>query len=88
VLDEIVTAMAMRNRVELRGLGSFTVKNRGGRIGRNPKNGVKIRVAEKTVPVFRPSKEMHKRLNPVASNGRTIRPRFVVWSSCAEESRP
>ena len=66
VLDEIAVAMAMRNRVELRGFGSFYVKNRGGRNGRNPKSGVKIRVAGKTVPVFRPSKEMHKRLNLIA----------------------
>jgi integration host factor subunit beta len=77
VLDEIVTAMARKDRVELRGFGAFSTKNRAGRIGRNPRSGDKVRVAEKTVPVFRSSKEMHKRLNPVASMpespGRTSR---------------
>ncbi len=41
VLDEIVTAMARKDRVELRGFGAFSVKVRAGRIGRNPKSGVK-----------------------------------------------
>ena len=67
VLDEIVTAMARKDRVELRGFGAFSVKHRAGRIGRNPKSGVKVEVAEKSVPVFRPSKEIGKRLNSVAS---------------------
>ena len=67
VLDEIVTAMARKDRVELRGFGAFSVKHRAGRIGRNPKSGVKVEVPEKRVPVFRPSKEIGRRLNPVAS---------------------
>ena len=77
VLDEIVTAMARKDRVELRGFGAFSVKDRAGRIGRNPRSGAKVRVAEKKMPVFRSSKEMHKRLNPVAPTseppGRTFR---------------
>ena len=67
VLDEIVTAMARKDRVELRGFGAFSVKVRAGRIGRNPKSGVKVEVPGKSVPVFRPSKEIGRRLNPVAS---------------------
>ena len=67
VLDEIVTAMARKDRVELRGFGAFSVKDRAGRIGRNPKSGVKVEVLEKSVPVFRPSKEIGRRLNPVVS---------------------
>ena len=67
VLDEIVTAMARKDRVELRGFGAFSSKNRAGRIGRNPRSGIKVEVPEKSVPVFRPSKEIGKRLNPVAS---------------------
>ena len=57
VLDEIVTAMARKDRVELRGFGAFSVKHRAGRIGRNPRSGVKVRVPDKTVPVFRSSKK-------------------------------
>ena len=52
VLDEIVTAMARKDRVELRGFGAFSVKDRAGRIGRNPQSGVKVEVPEKSVPVF------------------------------------
>ena len=67
VLDEIVAAMARKDRVELRGFGSFYSKDRAGRIGRNPKSGVKVEVPDKNVPAFRPSKEIGRRLNPVAS---------------------
>jgi integration host factor subunit beta len=67
VLDEIVIAMARKDRVELRGFGAFSVKNRAGRIGRNPKSGVKIEVPAKSVSAFRPSKEIGRRLNSVAS---------------------
>ena len=63
VLDEIVTAMARKDRVELRGFGAFYSKDRAGRIARNPKSGVKVEVPEKNVPVFRASKEIGKRLN-------------------------
>jgi integration host factor subunit beta len=47
VFDEIVTAMARKDRVELRGFGAFSVKDRASRIGRNPKSGVKVEVPEK-----------------------------------------
>ena len=67
LLDEIVTAMARKDRVEMRGFGAFSVKDRAGRIGRNPKSGVKVEVPEKSVPVFRLSKEIGRRLNPVVS---------------------
>jgi integration host factor subunit beta len=63
VLDEMVTGMARKDRVELRRFGAFSVKDRAGRIGRNPRSGVKVEVPEKSVPVFRPSKEIGKRLN-------------------------
>ena len=66
VLDEIVSAMARKDRVELRGFGAFCSKDRAGRIARNPGTGVKVEVPEKSVPVFRASKEMGKRLNPAA----------------------
>jgi integration host factor subunit beta len=58
VLDEIVTAMARKERVEQRGFGAFYSKDKAGRI--------KVEVPERSVPVFRASKEMGKRLNPAA----------------------
>ena len=47
VLAEIVDAMAMKDRVELRGFGAFYSKDRAGRIARNPKSGAKVEVPKK-----------------------------------------
>jgi integration host factor subunit beta len=49
--------------VELRGFGTFGVKSRSARTGRNPKTGDLVEVAEKAVPVFKTGKEMRRRLN-------------------------
>jgi len=67
VLDEIVAALARGDRVELRGFGTFAVKVREGRVGRNPKTGTTVPVPEKKFPYFRQGHEIRKRLNPVAS---------------------
>ncbi|MBI36393.1 MAG: integration host factor subunit beta [Alphaproteobacteria bacterium] len=63
VLDEITAALARGDRVELRGFGAFSVKQRGARIGRNPRTGESVRVAEKSVPYFKTGKELRERLN-------------------------
>ncbi|WP_316858744.1 integration host factor subunit beta [uncultured Cohaesibacter sp.] len=63
ILDEISDALARGDRVELRGFGAFSVKNRPARIGRNPRTGEKVPVAEKFVPFFKTGKEMRERLN-------------------------
>ena len=66
VLDEIVAALARGDRVELRGFGSFSVKVREGRIGRNPKTGATVQVPERKFPYFRQGQKFGKRLNSVA----------------------
>ncbi len=63
ILDEITNAMMNGDRVELRGFGAFSVKNRPARIGRNPRTGQKVEVSEKHVPFFKTGKEMRERLN-------------------------
>ena len=63
VLDEIEGAMTRGDRVELRGFGAFSVKNRPPRTGRNPRTGQKVSVTEKYVPFFKTGKEMRERLN-------------------------
>lgn len=63
VLDEIIDALSRGDRVELRGFGAFSVRNRPSRIGRNPRTGEKVEVAEKFVPFFKTGKEMRFRLN-------------------------
>ncbi len=63
ILDEIVDALAKGDRVEIRGFGAFSVKKRDARLGRNPRTGEHVSVAEKVVPVFKAGKEMRSRLN-------------------------
>ena len=63
ILGEIVAAMARGDRVELRGFGAFSVKNRPARTGRNPRTGAQVTVAEKYVPFFKTGKDMRERLN-------------------------
>ena len=63
VFDEITDALASGNRVELRGFGAFSVKNRPARVGRNPRTGESVEVDEKWVPFFKTGKELRDRLN-------------------------
>ncbi len=66
ILGEIVAALARGDRVELRGFGAFSVKNRPARTGRNPRTGESVEVEEKWVPFFKTGKELRERLNPEA----------------------
>ena len=62
--SHIVDALLARgDRVELRGFGAFSVKHRAARIGRNPRTGDAVQVAEKSVPFFKTGKELRLRLN-------------------------
>lgn len=63
VFEEISSALADGNRVELRGFGAFSVKNRPARSGRNPRTGETVAVDEKWVPFFKTGKELRDRLN-------------------------
>ena len=64
ILGTITAALARGDRVELRGFGMFTVKRRHARTGRNPRNGERVAVPEKGALAFKPSQDMHRRLNP------------------------
>ena len=64
IFDEIAAALAEGDRVELRGFGAFSVKNRPSRSGRNPRTGDAVFVEEKWVPFFKTGKELRERLNP------------------------
>ncbi len=63
ILDEISDALAHGDRVELRGFGAFSVKNRAARVGRNPRTGARVEVEEKWVPFFKTGKDLRDRLN-------------------------
>lgn len=62
--DEIADRLAEGGRVELRGFGAFSTREREARKGRNPRTGESVDVPGKRVPYFKPGKEMRARLNP------------------------
>ncbi len=63
IFDEVGEALSRGDRVELRGFGAFSVKRRGARIGRNPRTGAAVAVAEKFTPFFKTGKQLRERLN-------------------------
>ncbi|MFV0476059.1 MAG: integration host factor subunit beta [Pikeienuella sp.] len=67
IFDEIIDAMARGDRVELRGFGAFSVKQRDARTGRNPRTGEAVDVEEKHVPFFKTGKLLRDRLNGAES---------------------
>jgi integration host factor subunit beta len=71
IFDQITGALARGERVELRGFGAFTVRQRNARIGRNPRTGKEVTVDEKDVPFFKVGKELRDRLNRVGMKRRT-----------------
>ncbi|MBZ0325768.1 MAG: integration host factor subunit beta [Alphaproteobacteria bacterium] len=63
IFEEIGAALMRGDRVELRGFGAFSVKQRNARIGRNPRTGSSVRVAEKHVPFFKAGKALREQIN-------------------------
>src|SRR5881392_2080527 len=63
IFGEIAAALARGDRVELRGFGAFSVKRRDARVGRNPRTGASVEVAEKHIPFFKTGKQLRDRLN-------------------------
>ncbi len=63
ILDEIAKALAEGGRVELRGFGAFSVREREARTGRNPRTGAAVKVSAKRVPFFKPGKELRLKAN-------------------------
>jgi integration host factor subunit beta len=63
VLDSIVESLKNGGKVELRGFGSFRLRERASRQGRNPKTGEKVFVPAKKVPYFKPGKDLKELIN-------------------------
>jgi integration host factor subunit beta len=63
VFDSMTDALARGARIEIRGVGTFVVKHRQAREGRNPKTGALVPVAAKRVPFFKAGKELKVRVN-------------------------
>ncbi len=63
VFDSIVDALQKDEKIELRGFGSFRIRQRRSRQGRNPKTGDKVDVPAKRIPYFKPGKELKELIN-------------------------
>lgn len=66
VIEEMSAALERGDRVELRGFGAFSVKERAARTGRNPRTGEQVRVDAKRLPAFKAGKLLRDRLNDEA----------------------
>ena len=63
VLGEISNSLALGEQVKLSSFGSFGIRSKGQRIGRNPKTGQEVPITPRRVLVFRPSNIMKGRIN-------------------------
>lgn len=63
IFDTITDALVQGDKVELRGFGSFRIRQRRARRGRNPKTGVSVSIPPKKVPLFKVGKRLRGRVN-------------------------
>lgn len=63
VFDSMIKALSGGDRIELRGFGTFEVRVREPRLGRNPKSGTKVSLGIRKVPFFKAGKELKEKLN-------------------------
>ena len=63
LFESVIKALRTGDKLEVRGFGSFRVRQRNARVGRNPKTGEKVEVPAKRVPYFKPSKELKDLIN-------------------------
>jgi integration host factor subunit beta len=62
ILNEIAASLARGERIEIRGMGSFTIRYRAPRMNRNPKTGAPVKTAGKYFPNFKAGKELRERV--------------------------
>jgi integration host factor subunit beta len=72
VFDSIVESLRSGQKIELRGFGSFRLRNRKSRTGRNPKTGEKVEVPSKKIPYFKPGKELKELINKAIAEGLVV----------------
>ena len=69
VLSEICDCLAQGETVKLSSFGSFVVRDKGQRVGRNPKTGIEVPIDPRRVMVFKPSNVLKARINGEATEG-------------------
>ena len=67
MLNEISDSLVHGDNVKISSFGSFVVRHKGGRVGRNPKTGEEVPIEPRRVLVFRPSQVMKDRINQMLS---------------------
>ncbi len=72
VFDSIVDSLRSGQKIELRGFGSFRLRSRKSRTGRNPKTGEKVEVPSKKIPYFKPGKELKELINKTLGDGAEV----------------
>ena len=70
VFESIIETLNHGEKIELRGFGSFRVRERGARRGRNPKTGDPVSIPAKRVPYFKPGKELKELINVAGPQSR------------------
>ena len=86
VFSSIVEALRSEDKIELRGFGSFRVRRRRPRQGRNPKTGDQVAVPEKRIPYFKPGKELKDLINDDDDEPSGLAGRRWVEASAPEEA--
>ena len=66
IIDSIINQLADGGRFEIRGFGSFSIRTRPARQGRNPMTGEKVQVPERAAVYFRAGNELRDRVNKIA----------------------
>lgn len=74
VFDAIIEALRADEKIELRGFGSFRIRRRKSRVGRNPKTGERVDVPAKRIPYFKPGKELKELINNEAGEQASSNP--------------
>src|SRR6478672_4739862 len=74
VFESIIETLNQGEKIELRGFGSFRVRERGARRGRNPKTGDPVSIPAKRVPYFKPGKELKELINDDNPGSHTTTP--------------
>ena len=88
LFESVIKALRVGDKLEVRGFGSFRVRQRNSRVGRNPKTGEKVEVPAKRVPYFKPSKELKDLINGDGVAGSAPAPAGTPADGAAAPSMP
>jgi integration host factor subunit beta len=72
VFESIIETLNQGEKIELRGFGSFRVRERGSRRGRNPKTGDPVDIPAKRIPYFKPGKELKELINAASAGDEPV----------------